>query len=191
MTCFPSMPGRPRSRRMRSGRNAGTTCKASSPEEASWIEYPWASRDARRNRRIPASSSTTITRGPDSLTVRLQWQEEGYFRPSLRTALRQDPAMVRFHESLADRKAETCSFGRSRDADTVEFVKYAFQFLLRNSPPAVEDPDLQLAGIQPGFYVYGRFGWRILERIIEHIHQHLHDQNIVHRNQRQLGGDGD
>src|SRR6185295_16287939 len=149
VTCFPPIPGSPRSRRMRSGRKAGTTCNASSPVEASLTEYPCASREARRKPRIPASSSTISTLSPGLLTSLLQWQKYGYLRSSFGTPLGEDAAIVGFHESLADREAKACPFGRSWDGNTVKFIEHAFEFALWNPPSTIENPNFQLAGIQP------------------------------------------
>src|SRR5665213_3209312 len=145
VTCFPPTPGRPRSRRMRSGRKAGTTCNASSPVEASLTEYPCASREARRKPRIPASSSTISTLSPGLLTALLQWQEYGYLRSSFCAPLREDAAVVGFDKSFADRKAKACPFRRCGDGNPVKFVEHAVEFTLWNPPPTIENPNFQLA----------------------------------------------
>ena len=67
-----------------------------------------------------------------------------------------------FHESLADRKAKACPFGRSRDGNTVKFLEHAFEFILWNPPPTIENPNFQLASIQPSLDFDWSVCWRIL-----------------------------
>ena len=98
---------------------------------------------------MPASSSTISTRSPGLLTSFLQWQEYGYLRSSFCTPLREDAAIVGFHESLADRKAKACPFRRSWDGNTVKFIEHAFEFTLGNPPSTIENPNFQLASSQP------------------------------------------
>src|SRR5690242_14937873 len=155
---------------MRSGRKAGTTCNASSPVEASLTEYPCASSEARRKPRIPASSSTISTRSPGLLMSFLQRQEYGYLRPSFCTPLREDAAIVSFHESLADREAKACSSWRSWGGNAVKFIEHAFQFALWNPPPLIENPNFQLASGQAGLDFHCRICWRILQGVIEQVH---------------------
>jgi hypothetical protein len=55
--------------------------------------------------------------------------------------------MVGFHESPTDRKAKARPPRRSRERTTEKFLEYALEFLFRNSPATIENPNLQLAGI--------------------------------------------
>ena len=58
VTSRPSMPGRPRSRIIRSGFTARTWCRAASPSPASSTAKPACSRKSRTRRAIEGSSST-------------------------------------------------------------------------------------------------------------------------------------
>jgi len=79
----------------------------------------------------------------------LQWKEYDYLRSSFCTPLREDAAIVGFHESLADREAKACPFRRSWDGNTVKLIEHAIEFSLWNPPPIVENPNFQSASIQP------------------------------------------
>jgi hypothetical protein len=69
---------------------------------------------------------------------------------------------VGFHESLTDRKAKSCPFGRSWDGNTIKLIEHAFEFTFWNPPPMIENPNFQLASDQAGLDFHRRIRWRIL-----------------------------
>ena len=157
MISLPPISGRPRSKRIRSGRNPGTAlqrlfpCGRRAPNIRALREMLVKSDGCLVRHQRPEFSHRLHARFAS------QREQHSYLGSSSFTPFRKDLAVVGFDQSLADGETETGPFWRARRVDHEKLLEYLSRVRFRHSQSTVKNSNVEPSSISLASTSMGEF----------------------------------